>query len=1120
MMTIHKLTAGDGYTYLTRQVASADEERSTGQSLVDYYTARGNPAGRWLGGGASVLGVAGTAVEESQMRALFADGSHPNRDSMLAAGIDEKHTKLGSTYRFTDRKPVAGYDLVFTPVKSVSVLWALGGLEIRKAVEDAHDEALANTLAWIEKHAAFTRTGHAGVAQIDTTGLVAAAFDHRDSRCGDPDLHTHVAVANKVQGLDGKWRSLDARVLHSLAVAASERYNTRLEDGLHRRLGVAFVERSGAVAGKRPVREVVGVPGRLLKHFSKRRAAIEERYGELLADYRSEHHRDPSRVAQKQLAQQATLETREGKAPGRTLAEQIADWTTQAETVIGTAGIEKMHTAALNHPTDKVTLDDPQRDDIARHVVFVVSEGRSTWTRWNAYAEAERAMRSLRFASSHDRDSAVEQVVAIATSSHHAIRIIEPELIAEPDALTRGSDGQSVYLVHGGERYTTASILQAEDLLVAAAVTKGQATDPLVAEAAIAVHESQGGVQLDPGQRALVSYLATYPAVVAVGIGPAGAGKTTAMQAYAAVLAADGRRLVPLATSAKSAQVLGSELGMRADNVHKFLHEHQNGPDREVDPWFTLQHGDVVLVDEAGMAGTLQLAQLVTLARTRGATVRLVGDPAQLASVDAGGALRLLESEVGAAHLDHLHRFADPDEAAATLQLRDGNPEALAFYLTHKRVEHGSREAMTDAAYDAWSSDVVAGLTSVLIAANSEDIRALNARARRERVSRGEVEPAGITLHDDNLAGIGDWIITRANLRGLTCHHGRDWVKNGDRWEVQSRHADGAITVRHLGHRGTARLPADYVAESVELAYAVTAHRTQGTTVDTAHALVTEESTRESLYVSSTRGTLCNRWYVATEELLSVASDHQPRPPMPPNEMLTDVLQRSGAELSATTTIRDTQREATRLPVLVSRYHHAWDLAARAALSNVAPIALPRDLARRVLDDPASTHLARVLADTAARGADPSAVLRAAASYDDLNNVRSPALVIASRIEDFPTHLGIPRSEADGPLPWLCAPRVGHPDWDSYLAGRADLIRSRAEELGSISDSYRELYSLHHLPVGDLGPPPERGSTQRRAYEFARREQDSRIGHPSKPHRRTAPSDVRQQQRRDPRLTR
>ena len=129
---------------------------------------------------------------------------------------EAERTRLAATEARRGRRAVAGFDLVFTPVKSVSLLWALGDAEIQAQVEAAHHEALRSTLDWVEQHAAFTRTGHGGVAQVDTTGLLAVAFDHRESRSGDPDLHTHVAVANKVCGTDGKWRSLDARGLYAL----------------------------------------------------------------------------------------------------------------------------------------------------------------------------------------------------------------------------------------------------------------------------------------------------------------------------------------------------------------------------------------------------------------------------------------------------------------------------------------------------------------------------------------------------------------------------------------------------------------------------------------------------------------------------------------------------------------------------------------------------------------------------------------------------------------------------------------------------------------------------------------------------------------------------------------
>jgi len=1122
VMTVHKLSAGKGYTYLTRQVASGDECRR-GLPLADYYAARGNPPGVWLGSGAAVLGVAGGVVSEAQMCSLFGLGCHPDRDAMLAAGAPMAATKLGASYpsyadlapyeqRLADavaafaerngrppsatehnqlaakearrgRRAVAGFDLVFTPVKSVSLLWALGGPEVRAEVEAAHHEAVASTIGWLEEHAAFTRTGQGGAAQVDTTGLVCAAFDHRESRSGDPDLHTHVAVANKVQGLDGKWRSLDARNLHALGVAASERYNTRLEDGVARRLGVQFEERPGGAAGKRPVREVAGVPVELLRHFSRRRALIEDRYADLRHQYRTTHGREPDRATQLQLAQQATLETREGKGPGRTLAEQIADWTAQATTVLGKGGLARMLASALHRPVPVTLLAAQQQAELAARVVRTVSSERSTWTRWNLVAETERQLRGLRFATAADRDRATAAVVVEATSPRLSIRIAEPELVTEPAALTRASDGQSVFVPHGSERYTSSEILISEDALIGAGRTlDGPCVDPLVVEAAVAVHESTTGLGLDAGQRSLVAALASSPARLVVGIGPAGAGKTTAMRAFAAAWHANGGRVVLLASSSKAAHVLGSELGERAENLHKFLHENHR-PAGPTDPWFRLGAGDVVVVDEAGMAGTLHLAELLRLTTAVGAGLRLVGDPAQLAAVDAGGALRLLEREAGATYLTDLHRFRDPAEGTATLALRTGDPSALDFYESHDRIRAGSADAMLEAAYAGWSADVRRGQTSVLIAATTGDVAALNARARTERVLAGTVESSGLELHDGTLAGVGDWVVTRANARTLTCRRGRDWVRNGDAWRVVRRHDDGSLTLRHLTHSGKVRLPADYVADSVELAYAATAHRAQGITTDTAHALVTPEMTREALYVASSRGRDHTTWYTATETALDVDGHAEDHAPHTVREVLTGVLARTGSEDSATDTIRQTLVEASSLPTLVARYQHARTLAAADALREAATV-LPASERGRILHDRSAPYLARVLADAASRGANPSSVLKRAYEFADMSAVRSPATVLATRISDYAPTLGVPQEPpADRPLPWLPGPHVGHSGWDPYLTTRAELIADRASTLGTLASAYREQYRIGHQH--GLGDPPTPDSNRRRAYDAA-----------------------------------
>jgi conjugative relaxase-like TrwC/TraI family protein len=230
---------------------------------------------------------------------------------------------------------VAGFDLTFSPVKSVSTLWAVADPAVSAVIERAHQAAVQDALAFIEKHALFTRTGPQGIRQVNVRGLVATAFTHRDSRAGDPDLHTHVAVANKVQTLDGRWLSIDGRVLFKANVAAPEAYNTALEHHLREGLGVRFAERPGADPVKRPIREIVGVDPQLNQRWSTRRAHINIRRSELAIQFQEDHGRPPTAVEALHLAQQATLETRDAKHEPRSVTEQRSTWLNEAAVVLG-----------------------------------------------------------------------------------------------------------------------------------------------------------------------------------------------------------------------------------------------------------------------------------------------------------------------------------------------------------------------------------------------------------------------------------------------------------------------------------------------------------------------------------------------------------------------------------------------------------------------------------------------------------------------------------------------------------------------------------------------------------------------------------------------------------------
>jgi conjugative relaxase-like TrwC/TraI family protein len=415
-MSIHKLTAGSGYDYLTRQVAALDATDKGHTGLAGYYTERGESPGVWTGAGmAGIDGLAaGDVVTAEQMQALFGAGLHPlatqRRESLQGPALTERDyqavTRLGAPFKVyagdvsafrlevakriaglnqaaglpgdwpvpaSDRarvrtqvggeffraahgrepvdarelaaeiakqsrprtQAVSGYDLTFSPVKSVSALWAIADPGVAAAVERAHRAAVDDALRFLEEHALFTRTGTDGVRQVDVRGMVATAFTHRDSRAGDPDLHTHVAVANKVQTVDGRWLSIDGRVLFKGTVAASETYNTALEHHLHDTLGVGFAERPNPDPRRRPVREIVGIDPALTQRWSARRASIDTRRSQLAAAFQHDHGRPPTPVESLHLAQQATLETRDAKHQPRSLAEQRATWHHQAVEVLG-----------------------------------------------------------------------------------------------------------------------------------------------------------------------------------------------------------------------------------------------------------------------------------------------------------------------------------------------------------------------------------------------------------------------------------------------------------------------------------------------------------------------------------------------------------------------------------------------------------------------------------------------------------------------------------------------------------------------------------------------------------------------------------------------------------------
>ncbi len=928
-VSLRKMNPGHGCDYLLRSVVVGDGNRALRTPMTRYYAEAGTPPGVWLGSGVRELGAGqltpGAEVTPSQLELLLVHGRDPITGKQLGRGyatypsiqerIDKRVAGLDATLtaearadvvaRITHEEEargpktaVSGFDLTFSVPKSVSVLWGLADADLQTQLVQAHHDAVAEVLEFFEREVAVTRAGanarNGAVAQHEVVGVAATAYDHWDSRCGDPQLHTHVVVSNKVRTVyDQKWRSLDSIPIHRSVVAISEHYNAVLADLLTRRLGLAW-DRRDRGADRNQALEITGVSEDLNAEFSNRSRDVDIETDRLIEEYIAEHGRRPSAKTIIELRATATIATRPEKEL-HSLAELTDGWRYRAQALLHADPTGWAHSVLAPGGSTGLRAEDVPLGlvaEVGQQVVAVVGEKRSTWRHWNLWAEASRQTMEWRFATPRDRVAVVALIVDAATGA--SIRLTPPELALSPEPF-RWADGSSRFRPRQPSVFSSAELLAAEDRLLVRANTPAAPTvDPSTVEEATS--RDVLGHHLSEGQATALAQIAASGRQVDLLVGPAGAGKTTAMRAlHAAWTAKHGSgAVVGLAPSAAAAQVLADDLGIVCDNTAKWLHEHDLGRAQ-------FASGQLVIIDEATLAGTHTLDRLTGLAADAGAKVLLVGDWAQLQSVDAGGAFSMLAaSRDDTPELAEILRFDHDWEPAATAALRVGDTDVIGTYLHHGRVHSGSTDEMTEAAYDAWRTDIQAGLSSVLVTEATATVIRLNQRARAERILTGETEAGReVELADGNRASVGDLIITRRNQRHFRSLRG-GWVRNGDRWRITDVLPNGSVLATRLNPKtaGALVLPAGYVHESVDLGYATTAHRAQGMTVDTAHVVASGRTNRENLYVSMTRGRRSNTAYVALDD-----PDDTHTPPqegeVTARTVLYGILKRSGAELSA-----------------------------------------------------------------------------------------------------------------------------------------------------------------------------------------------------------------------------
>ena len=856
MITIRRISLGGGYRYLINSVAAGDGNPEPSKGLAHYYASTGTPPGVFLGKGLADLDGGRGVVPGSQV-------SEENLSNMLGACSDPVSGELvGARPRApAGGAPVAGFDLTFSLSKSISVMWALGDDETRNVIEKCYRQAIEFVISYAEREVFCSRSGTNGIVSEDVTGVIATAFTHFTSRADDPQLHDHVVVWNRARSVsDGKWRTLDSKAIFKATTTLSELHQGVLSDLLTAELGVGW-EARGRRHSSKPRYEITGVPEALMSEFSQRAEQIAARGDELNLSFVEAHGRRPTVVETMRLRQVATIATRPEKTH-RSLAELTSTWRERAaghvpedEQLAWVSSLAGRNDLPLLHTCD---LAEPILDDAAQAVVTTVAEHHSTYGRQNLLAEAHRLLHGVRFASPDDRVAVAEHITDLAVA--RSVVLTPPAMHHTPERyIRRGrvlAPAAEDHLV-----YTTEVLLEAEARLLEAGREHGAVRVSTATVANIAEVNLPGrdyGLSVD--QAFAVEKIATSGRVLEVLVGPAGTGKSTTMSGLRAAWETENGpgSVIGLAPSAVAAQVLTEELGVETENTSKWLHEWRRIPEltarrdrlalnlaRHAYPSSAaaaklrarvavmdqaiaerrLMAGQLVIVDEASLAGTFALDELVGAARQAGSKILLVGDGAQLGSVEAGGAFSLLVKDRGdlVAELTDVRRFTSEWEKAASIELRTGNKAAIDDYDTHGRITEGGRGSLLDAIYAAWKKDVDAGKSSLMIAGDSATVAQLNARARTDRVLEGTVASDGVAIADGQVAGVGDEVVTRQNNRLIMT--GRSWLKNGDRWLVTATNSDGTMALRRANGAGEVVLPTDYVTQHVELSYATTAYR-------------------------------------------------------------------------------------------------------------------------------------------------------------------------------------------------------------------------------------------------------------------------------------------------------
>jgi conjugative relaxase-like TrwC/TraI family protein len=862
MLSIGKLGHGQADYYL----------QAIGQGIEDYYAGQGEAPGRWLGDGAGELELAGE-VDAAALRAVL-NGNRPDGSGPL--------TRSGQR---ANRVP--GFDLTFSAPKSVSLLYGLGDPDVSRAVRDAHEAAIDAALDYMQRHAAMGRRGQGGAISVLGNGFTAAAFRHRTSRAGDPQLHTHVLVANMTRGPDGRWTALDARRLYIHARTGGFLYQAKLRLELTRRLGVSWTPVRHGVA------EIDGIPSAIRRAFSRRRAEIQHEL-----DQRGEHTAGAAQIA--------ALDTRRAKdyaVPALALREEWRERSRHLgfdphaiDTLLRVNDVQPLPREAAERGQDELASP---AGLTAHRASFTRRDVVQAWCELLAQGGEVAEIEALA-----DQLLAGDRVVVLAQP---------PNPLTEAD-IVRRADGRIVAAASEERRYSTPELLALEAAIINAART-GRGAERAQAGLSTTEQVLASRPELSEDQRTMVQRLLRDGDQIAVVVGRAGTGKTYALDAARVGWQADGFQVIGAALARRAALELRDGAGIDSTSVHALLADLRGHPGELLGP------RTVLVLDEAGMIGTRQLAEISQHVHRAGAKLVLVGDPAQLPEIDAGGSLRALAVRLDPVRLSDNRRQREEWEREALELLRSGQPrEALATYRQHDRVTLAeSAPEQRERIVEDWWTARTTGRDAVMIALRRADVAELNDRARARMAADGRLGAQDLVVHGRPFAA-GDEVVCLRNHPGLG-------VTNGTRGTITTLDPERVELTLTTTSGGVNTLDSNYLQSttqrggpSLDYAYAITGHKAQGATVDDALVLGSEALYREWGYVAMSRGRHTNRLYLVAGQP-ELDDPLQREDGRDPGERVERALQRSAAQISATDAPTQATIAAMSLPQIRDRLH-------------------------------------------------------------------------------------------------------------------------------------------------------------------------------------------------------